>query len=111
MSSEDTGAYGRDLGTDITVLLRRVASVLPSDGRTMLRIGMTNPPYILEHLDFIGRCLKHPFVYSYLHIPVQCGSNAVLDRMKREYTVEGSVTLFLLLISHTFLFCRIRARV
>lgn len=49
---------------------------------------MTNPPFILEHLEFIGRCLNHPMVFSYLHIPVQCGSNTVLDKMKREYTVE-----------------------
>ena len=91
MSSEDTGAYGRDLGTSIAVLLERVTSVLPEDGRTMLRIGMTNPPYILEHLKFIGQCLHHLFVYSYLHIPVQSGSNAVLERMKREYTIEGDL--------------------
>lgn len=89
LSSEDTGAYGRDLDTDITVLLNSVTESLPLDGRTMLRIGMTNPPYILQHLDAIGRCLNHPFVYAYLHIPVQSGSNAVLERMKREYTVEG----------------------
>lgn len=39
LSSEDTGAYGRDLGIDITLLLQRVASVLPQDNRVMLRIG------------------------------------------------------------------------
>jgi threonylcarbamoyladenosine tRNA methylthiotransferase CDKAL1 len=29
-----------------------------------------------------------PNVYEYLHLPVQSGSNAILDLMKREYTVE-----------------------
>ena len=49
---------------------------------------MTNPPYILEHLDKIARILNHPCVYSFLHIPVQSGSNPVLDKMNREYHIE-----------------------
>ena len=37
---------------------------------TMLRLGMTNPPYILEHLEGMAKILNHPRVYSFLHIPV-----------------------------------------
>lgn len=44
----------------------------------MLRVGMTNPPYILEHLEEIAEVLRHPCVYSFLHVPVQSGSDAVL---------------------------------
>lgn len=57
------------------------------DGR-MLRVGMTNPPYMLEHLDAIVQLLRHPRCYAFLHIPVQSGSNAVLSAMNREYTIE-----------------------
>lgn len=46
----------------------------------MLRIGMTNPPYILEHVDAVAEILKHPNVFSFLHIPVQSGSNRVRKR-------------------------------
>ena len=87
LSSEDTGAYGIDLGTDITRLLRDLTAVLPTDGSCMLRLGMTNPPYILAHLDAVADAMHHPSVYAFLHIPVQAGSDAVLDRMKREYVV------------------------
>ncbi|KAK9824276.1 hypothetical protein WJX72_009107 [[Myrmecia] bisecta] len=87
LSSEDTGAYGRDLGTDLPTLLRRLVAVLPADGSTMLRIGMTNPPFILEHLDAIAEALNHPRVFAYLHVPVQSGSDAVLTAMNREYSV------------------------
>ena len=53
----------------------------------MLRVGMTNPPFILEHLPAIAAILRDPRVFKFLHMPVQSGSDAVLERMKREYTV------------------------
>ncbi|XP_021895968.1 threonylcarbamoyladenosine tRNA methylthiotransferase isoform X1 [Carica papaya] len=87
LSSEDTGAYGRDIGVNLPILLNAIVAELPSDGSTMLRIGMTNPPFILEHLKEIAAVLRHPCVYSFLHVPVQSGSDAVLSAMNREYTV------------------------
>ncbi|KAA8538669.1 hypothetical protein F0562_028277 [Nyssa sinensis] len=88
LSSEDTGAYGRDIGVNLPILLNAIVAELPSDGSTMLRIGMTNPPYILEHLKDIADVLCHPCVYSFLHVPVQSGSDAILSAMNREYTVS-----------------------
>ncbi|XP_057804987.1 uncharacterized protein LOC131020282 [Salvia miltiorrhiza] len=88
LSSEDTGAYGRDIGVNLPILLHALVAELPSDGSTMLRIGMTNPPYILEHLTEIAEVLRHPCVYSFLHVPVQSGSDAILSTMNREYTVS-----------------------
>lgn len=49
MTSEDTGAYGRDIGTSLPTLLWKLVEVIPEGA--MLRLGMTNPPYILEHLE------------------------------------------------------------
>lgn len=49
---------------------------------------MTNPPYILEHLEEMAKILDHPRVYSFLHVPVQSGSDSVLADMKREYNRE-----------------------
>ncbi|KZV40882.1 threonylcarbamoyladenosine tRNA methylthiotransferase-like [Dorcoceras hygrometricum] len=88
LSSEDTGAYGRDIGVSLPILLNSFVSELPPDGSTMLRIGMTNPPYILEHLKEIAEVLRHPCVYSFLHVPVQSGSDSILRAMNREYTVS-----------------------
>ncbi len=51
--------------------------MLPTDGSTMLRVGMTNPPFILDSLDEIASVLKHPAVFTYLHIPVQSGGCGV----------------------------------
>ncbi|KAL1214489.1 CDK5RAP1-like protein [Cardamine amara subsp. amara] len=88
LSSEDTGAYGRDIGVNLPILLNAIVKELPSDQSTMLRIGMTNPPFILEHLNEIAAVLRHPCVYTFLHVPVQSGSDSVLTAMNREYTAS-----------------------
>ena len=59
----------------------------------MIRLGMTNPPYILQHLDEIAAFLRHPNVYAFIHIPIQSGSNAVLEAMQRQYTAEEFCTI------------------
>ncbi|KAJ1547874.1 Threonylcarbamoyladenosine tRNA methylthiotransferase [Nowakowskiella sp. JEL0078] len=98
LTSEDTGAYGRDIGTDIIKLLRAIIKTMdnhslknPNSKDAMLRVGMTNPPYILEHLDSIGEILRNPRVYSFLHVPVQCGSDKVLNSMRRMYTRQDFI--------------------
>ncbi|KAG5679570.1 hypothetical protein PVAND_009130 [Polypedilum vanderplanki] len=86
LTSEDTGTYGRDIDSSLPELLNELIKVIPDGCR--MRIGMTNPPYILEHLEAIAIILNHPRVYSFLHVPVQSGSDAVLGDMKREYCRE-----------------------
>ena len=91
LSSEDTGAYGRDIGETMPGLLQALVETIesiPNADDVMLRVGMTNPPFILDHLDAIAKILSHPRVFAFLHVPVQSGSNAVLELMNREYTVE-----------------------
>ncbi|KAJ0087349.1 hypothetical protein Patl1_07480 [Pistacia atlantica] len=93
LSSEDTGAYGRDIGVNLPILLNALVAAFPPDGSAMLRIGMTNPPFILDHLREIVEVLHHPCVYSFLDVPVQSGSDAVLTAMNREYTVSDFRTV------------------
>ena len=39
------------------------------------------------------QALNHPSVFAFLHVPVQSGSDAVLDAMKREYTAAEFCTV------------------
>ena len=87
---------GRDIGANLPTLLNAIVAELPPDASTMLRIGMTNPPFILEHLKEIAEVLHHPCVYSFLHVPVQSGSDAVLN-------VNPNTSLSLLQDRHHFL--------
>lgn len=68
LTSEDTGAYGRDINTSLPELCRNIIKELPEN--TMLKIGMTNPPFILEHLQAMADIFNHPRVYAFLHVPV-----------------------------------------
>lgn len=70
---------GRDIGVNLPILLNAIVAELPSDRSTMLRVGMTNPPFILEYLKEIAEVLCHPCVYSFLHVPIQSGSDSVLS--------------------------------
>ncbi|KAJ3332043.1 hypothetical protein HDU91_003188, partial [Kappamyces sp. JEL0680] len=83
------GAYGRDIGTNIIELLWAVIRAMDrSNSKAMLRVGMTNPPYMLEHISELAKVLCHPRVYAFLHVPVQAGSTKVLESMRRLYKIE-----------------------
>ena len=56
LTSEDLGAYGHDIGVTLPELLWQLVEVIP-DG-AMMRLGMTNPPYILEHLEVCSVVLQ-----------------------------------------------------
>ena len=88
LTSEDLGAYGIDLGTDIAKLLEAILDAIADAPDVMLRLGMTNPPYMLQHATRIGEILNHPQVFEFLHVPVQSASDSVLRDMRREYTCE-----------------------
>jgi tRNA-2-methylthio-N6-dimethylallyladenosine synthase len=63
-------------------LLRTVARV---DG--LERIRFTSPYPVDFTDDVVAAIAEEPKVCKYVHLPVQSGSDAVLDRMRRGYTV------------------------
>ncbi len=85
LTSQDCGAYGRDRGTKLTDLLKKVVEV---SGDYRIRVGMMNPHFAADMLDELVEALNHPKIYRFVHIPLQSGSNKVLRDMNRPYTVE-----------------------
>lgn len=90
VTSLDTAAYGRDLGINLVSLLD---AILHIDDFFMLRIGMMEPKNTRELVPELFKPMHDPRVYKFLHIPVQSGSNSVLNDMNREYTVEDFVSI------------------
>lgn len=79
-----TGGYGDDLeGYSLADLLQDLEKV---EGLERIRISSIEASEIDDKLlDVLIRSQK---VCHHLHIPLQSGSNAILERMNRKYTVE-----------------------
>jgi threonylcarbamoyladenosine tRNA methylthiotransferase CDKAL1 len=86
ITSQDTGAYGEDIGTDIAELLEALLAI---EGDFMVRLGMANPEHAKKHTKKLINIYKHEKMFKFIHIPVQSGSNAVLGRMGRKYSAEN----------------------
>jgi tRNA-2-methylthio-N6-dimethylallyladenosine synthase len=82
---QNVNSYGRGLAEDVTFpeLLRRLA-VLP--GLARLWFTTSHPRDLSEEL--IHCFAELPPLCEYMHLPVQSGSNQVLDRMHRGYSRE-----------------------
>ncbi len=71
----------RDGDTDFAALLRRLDKV---EGLGWLRFVTSHPRDLSDRvIEAIARC---PTLCEHLHLPVQSGSDAVLERMNRGYT-------------------------
>ena len=85
LSSTDNGCYGLDIGEDLSSLIDQVIQI-PEDFR--IRIGMMNPMFMPRIRDNLLKSFENGKVFRFLHVPVQSGSNEVLNNMKRGHTVE-----------------------
>jgi tRNA-2-methylthio-N6-dimethylallyladenosine synthase len=82
--------YGRDLApaTDLADLLERVNAI---EGLERIRFTTSNPYNFTPRL--IAAIRDVPKVCEYVHLPLQSGSDRVLDRMHRGYTRERYLDL------------------
>ena len=85
LTSTDNGCYGFDIGTDLPTLVNAVSEI-PKD--FMIRVGMMNPMYMPRIREGLLKSFESSKVFKFLHVPVQSGSDKVLNDMKRGHTVE-----------------------
>jgi len=87
LTSQDSAAYGIDTtGEDLGSLLRTVTAMKLPDHR--IRVGMMNPVLADRRIESILNGFDDPKVFKFFHIPVQSGSDRVLENMGRGYTVH-----------------------
>ena len=72
-----------ETGDDFSVLLDRIASI---EGLERLRFVTSYPRDFTQ--EMVDQLARHSNICPYLHLPVQSGSNRILRRMGRGYTVE-----------------------
>ena len=90
LTAQDTGCYGFDTGVKLPALLRKITAI---DGDFRIRIGMMNPDHVRSIQDDLMIALNNKKMYKFVHLPVQSGSDDVLKRMDRRYTIAeaGSI--------------------
>ncbi|OEC87039.1 MULTISPECIES: tRNA (N(6)-L-threonylcarbamoyladenosine(37)-C(2))-methylthiotransferase [Methanobacterium] len=84
LTAQDTAAYGMDTGGKLSELIKEITTI-PGDFR--LRVGMMHPKSMMRDLDELIEVFMHKNVYNFMHIPIQSGSDPVLNHMGRDHTV------------------------
>ena len=87
LTSQDCSTYEHS-GVHLSDLITRINDL---DYEFFLRVGMVNPSFLIENIDQLISIFHLPKVYNFLHIPVQSGSDVVLKRMQRKYTIQDIV--------------------
>ncbi len=86
LTGQDLSAYGRDMGYSALPSLMHDISMIPGSFR--VRLGMMNPATLLPIAREVGEAMRSEKFFSFLHLPIQSGSDEVLVRMKRGYKVQ-----------------------
>ena len=85
---QNVNEYGKDTGKNFVELLYRVHEI-----ERILRIGfLTSHPKDISD-DLINSFSELPKLYKHLHLPLQSGSNKILNLMNRKYTVERYIEI------------------
>ena len=87
LTSQDTGAYGIDIGTNLVELLGEILDSV--EGEYRIRVGMMNVDHAVRLIDEgLLDIYRDQRLYKFFHIPVQSGNDRILKLMQRNYTVD-----------------------
>ncbi len=87
---QNVNSYGKGLAedTDFSALLKKLDSV---PGEYQIRFMTSHPKDANRRL--VDTMIESSHICKHLHLPVQSGSNDILARMNRKYTVEDYLSL------------------
>ena len=85
LTSTDNGCYGFDIDSDLPELINSVVKI---PDKFFVRVGMMNPMYMPRIRDNLLKSFDSSKVFKFLHVPVQSGSDKVLNDMKRGHTAS-----------------------
>ena len=88
LTAQDLGCYGFDKKTNIVELLKKIKSI---EGDFMVRLGMMNPEYLDRFASNLMDIINYDKFYKFLHVPIQSGSNKILQEMGRHYKIEDII--------------------
>lgn len=100
LTGQDCGCYGFDFADtsrninpaqNLAELVQQILVKVPGDYR--IRLGMGNPRHIKNYLEPLLECFQEDRVYKFVHLPVQSGSEQILQAMNRKHTARDYIDL------------------
>ncbi|MFW9788591.1 MAG: tRNA (N(6)-L-threonylcarbamoyladenosine(37)-C(2))-methylthiotransferase [Candidatus Thorarchaeota archaeon] len=85
LTSQDAAVYGTDTGETLTDLMLSIRQI---EGPHKFRLGMFNPDIVMSSISDLLEAMDNEHFFKFFHIPLQSGSDSVLEKMKRRYTVS-----------------------
>ena len=85
LTSTDNGCYGFDIDTNLPEMINSVSDI---PEKFFIRVGMMNPMYMPRIRNELLKSFESNKIFKFLHIPVQSGSDKVLNDMKRGHTAK-----------------------
>ncbi len=83
--ADDCASYGYDIGTDLVRLMEQLFATAPGFG---LKLGYLYPQFLLTHFEGLRRVFGTGRI-RYVNVPVQSGSQRILDLMNRRYRIDA----------------------
>jgi len=84
LTSQDCSTYE----CDSVKLFDLISRIVELDSKFFLRVGMLNPKFLVDNFEQLLSIFKLKKVYKFLHIPIQSGSDSVLEHMNRYYVIS-----------------------
>jgi len=85
LTSQDNGAFGADSNSSLEFLLRELSHL---EGDFRLRVGMLNPMLVSGRSEAMAEAWADSRIYKFMHLPIQSGSQKILDSMVRDHTID-----------------------
>jgi len=85
LTAQDVSSWGMDTGDSLSELLVALDRI---SGNHRIRVGMMNPATVKRQTGHLIDAFAGEHIFKFIHLPVQSGSDSVLARMGRGYTVS-----------------------
>ena len=89
-TAQDVSSWGTDSNDSLPGLLWDLVEI---EGDYRIRIGMMNPVTLKNIIPGLTEILGHEKLFKFIHMPIQSGSDGVLERMVRGYRREDAITI------------------
>ncbi|MHA1976413.1 MAG: tRNA (N(6)-L-threonylcarbamoyladenosine(37)-C(2))-methylthiotransferase [Candidatus Hodarchaeales archaeon] len=92
LTAQDTGTYGWERNPRVTIpeLLNELVKI---EKDFYIRVGMMTPHTVTRFKESLITQINNSKVFSFLHLPIQSGSNGILLEMRRKETREEYIEL------------------